>query len=178
MRKVVLYELLSLDGVAEAPDQFFTDWDDEMQANMVRVIGSQDAVILGRRTSDDWSQYWPPRMDHAFGAFINPVAKYIATSRPLDSAWANAQVIEGDLVDFVQSLKQREGGDIGVHGSLTVARTLLTVGLVDEIRVVIAPTVVGAGQRLFDDVPPLQLESVRSVVSPAGYQLLDYRIVS
>ena len=104
MRQVVVYELLSLDGVAESPDQFFSDWDDEMDARLGEVIGSQDAVILGRRSYDDWSAYWPGKDIQPFSDFINPVAKYVATSTPLGREWINTTVIEGDLVEFVLGL--------------------------------------------------------------------------
>ncbi len=110
-----MYELLSLDGVAERPDSFFTEWDDAMDANLAAVIGTQDAVILGRRIYDEWAEYWPPSETEPFATFINGVAKYVATSSPLNREWANSTVIEGGLVEFVQDLKDRPGGDIGVH---------------------------------------------------------------
>lgn len=176
MRQVVVYELLSLDGVAEAPDQFFTDWDDEMDARLGEVIRSQDAVILGRRSYDDWAAYWPGKDIQPFSDFINPVAKYVASSTPLGREWMNTTVIEGDLVEFVRELKSQPGGDIGVHASISVARTLLAAGVVDELRLVIAPTIVGRGIRLLEGLPALALEHVRTVVSPTGYLLVDYRV--
>jgi len=176
MRQVVVYELLSLDGVAESPDQFFSDWDDEMDARLGEVIGSQDAVILGRRSYDDWSAYWPGKDIQPFSDFINPVAKYVATSTPLGREWINTTVIEGDLVEFVRDLKSQPGGDIGVHASISVARALLAAGVVDELRLVIAPTIVGRGIRLLEGLPALRLEHVRTVVSPTGYLLVDYRV--
>ena len=84
MRKVVAYELLSLDGVAEAPDGFFPDWDDAMDANLGAVIAQQDSVILGRHSYDEWAGYWPGSDVEPFATFINGVAKYVATSSPLD----------------------------------------------------------------------------------------------
>jgi dihydrofolate reductase len=81
MRKVVLYELLALDGVAEDPDRFFTDWDEAMDANLAAVIATQDAVILGRRSYDEWSQFWPGSEIEPFATFINGVAQYVATAR-------------------------------------------------------------------------------------------------
>lgn len=80
MRKVVLYELLSLDGVAESPNEFILHWDDAMDDNLARVIGSQDTVILGRRMYDEWSEYWPPSEIEPFATFINSVSKYVVTS--------------------------------------------------------------------------------------------------
>src|ERR1700728_1609458 len=90
MRKIVVYELLSLDGVAEDPDGFIADWDDAMDANLAAVIATQDAVILGRRSYTEWAQFWPGSQIQPFAAFINGVAKYVATSTPLDRDWANA----------------------------------------------------------------------------------------
>src|SRR5580693_7773551 len=121
MRKIVVYELLSLDGVAEAPNEFFPDWDDAMDANLAAVIGTQDAVILGRRSYTEWAQFWPGSQN-PFGTFINGVKKYVATSTPLDRDWANATVLDGGLVDFVRDLGQQRGGDVGVHASISVAQ--------------------------------------------------------
>ena len=84
MRKVVVYELLSLDGVAEDPNSFFADWDDAMDANLGAVIAAQDSVILGRRSYEEWAGYWPGSEIEPFASFINGVAKHVATSTPLD----------------------------------------------------------------------------------------------
>jgi dihydrofolate reductase len=178
VRKIVVYELLSLDGVAEDPDSFFADWDDVMDANLATVIATQDAVILGRRSYDEWVGFWPGSEIEPFASFINKVPKYVATSAPLDPEWANASAIDvGGLVDFVRDLKNRPGTDIGVHASIVVAQTLLTAGVVDELRLVIAPRIAGRGRRLLDGLPSIQLESIRSEISPTGYLLVDYRVL-
>jgi dihydrofolate reductase len=176
VRKVVVYELLSLDGAAESPDQYFADWDKAMDANLAEVIASQDTVILGRRSYDDWAPYWPGSDVEPFATFINGVAKYVATSTPLDPDWTNASVIEGELVPFVRELKQRDGGDIGVHASISVAQALLAGGVVDELRLVIAPIIAGTGRRLLDGLPRTRLTSIRTVTSPTGSLLADYRV--
>jgi dihydrofolate reductase len=176
MRKVVLYELLSLDGVAEDPDKFVVDWDEAMEANLAAVIATQDAVILGRRSYDEWSEFWPESEIEPFATFINGVAKHVATSTPLARKWHNATAIEGGLVEFVQTLKHSSGGDIGVHASISVAQALLAAGTIDEVRLVVAPAITGTGRRLMDGLPPSRLESVRSATSPKGYLLADYRI--
>jgi dihydrofolate reductase len=176
MRKVVLYELLSLDGVAENPDKFVIDWDEAMDANLAAVIATQDAVILGRRSYDEWSEFWPGSKIEPFATFINDVAKYVASSAPLGRQWHNATAIEGALVQFVQNLKNSSGGDIGVHASISVAQALLAADAIDEVRLVVAPAIAGCGRRLLDGLPPIRLESVRSVTSPRGYLLADYRI--
>ena len=175
MRKIVVYELLSLDGVAESPDEFF-GWDDALDANLGAVIATQDAVILGRRSHDEWAPFWPTSDIEPFASFINGVTKYVATSTPLTHEWANTTVLEGDLVEDVQRLKNRPGGDIGVHASVSVAQTLLAADLVDELRLAVAPRVVGRGRRLLDGFS-VQLEVVRSSTSPTGHLLVDYRVL-
>ena len=176
MRKVVVYELLSLDGVAEDPDSFITDWDEAMDANLAAVIGAQDAVILGHRSYDEWAEFWPGSNIQPFATFINGVAKFVAASAPLQPQWANASAVDGGLADFVRDLKARPGGDIGVHASISVAQALLAADVVDELRLVIAPKIAGRGRRLLDGLPSIQLEAVRSSTSPAGYLLADYRV--
>ena len=168
--------MLSLDGVAEDPDTFFTDWDDAMGANLAAVIATQDAVILGRRSYTEWAQFWPNSEIEPFASFINGVTKYVATSTPLDPDWDNATVIDGGLVDFVRDLKQQSGGDVGVHASISVAHALLAAGVVDELRLVIAPKIAGRGRQLLDGLPSIQLESIRGDISPTGYLLVDYRV--
>jgi dihydrofolate reductase len=178
MRKIVVYELLSLDGVAEAPDTFFDEWDEAMDANLAAVISKQDAVILGRRSYGEWADFWPKSQIQPFADFINAVTKYVATSEPLDRDWANATMVHGDLAGFVRELREQRGGDIGVHASLSVAQSLLAAGLVDELRLVIAPRIVGTGRRLLDGLPSIKLEPIRSQVSPTGYLLADYRVIT
>jgi dihydrofolate reductase len=175
VRKIVVYELLSLDGVAEAPDSFFAHWDEAMGANLAAVIAAQDAVILGRRSYTEWAQFWPDSQIQPFAAFINGVTKYVATSVPLDQDWANATAINGGLPEFVRDLRQQRG--VGVHASISVVQALLAAGVVDELRLVVAPRIVGRGRRLLDGLPPIQLESIRSETSPAGYLLVDYRVI-
>jgi dihydrofolate reductase len=176
MRKVVAYELLSLDGVAEQPDEFITEFDDLMRENLGRVIATQDTVLLGRRTYDDWSGFWPTSAIEPFSSFINSVEKFVVTSTTQGETWANSTVVHGDLSDFVTELKQRSGRDIGVHGSIALTHSLLEAGLVDELRLVVAPALQMHGRRLFDHGLPRRLTLTRHVVSPAGYLLLDFQV--
>ena len=176
VRKVVAYELLSLDGVAEEPDGFVADWDEAMEANLGAVIAAQDSVILGRRSYEEWASFWPGSDIEPFATFINGVAKYVATSTPLDRDWANTTVIDGDLAGFVRELRNRPGADIGVHASISVVQALLAAGVVDELRLVIAPMIAGSGRRLLDGLPAIRLESIRSTTSPTGYLLADYAL--
>jgi dihydrofolate reductase len=176
-RRVVVYEFMTLDGVAEDVARFFVAWDDaEVDAAGAAVIATQDAVILGRRSYDEWARFWPGSEIEPFATFINTVPKYVATSTPLDVKWAGASAIDGDLVDFVRDLKSRPGGDIGVHASISVAQTLLTAGVVDELRLIVAPAIAGVGRKLLDGLPPIRLTPIRGVISPMGYPILDYRV--
>jgi dihydrofolate reductase len=176
MRKVVAYELLSLDGVAEQPDEFVTAWDDVMDENLGRVIASQDTVLLGRRTYDDWAAFWPTSNIEPFATFINNVEKFVVTSTTPAQAWTNSTATNGDLLEFVTELKRKSGGDIGVHGSITLVQSLLEAGLIDELRLVIAPALGMHGRKLFDRGLPTRLTLTREVASPAGYLLLDFQV--
>jgi dihydrofolate reductase len=176
VRKVVVYELLSLDGVAEAPDTFF-GWDDALDEKLAAVIATQDVVILGRRSYTEWAQFWPGSDIEPIATFINGVAKYVATTTPLDRDWGKATVIDGGLLEFMQELKRQPGGDIGVHASISVAQALLAADLVDELKLVIGPMIAGRGRRLLDGLPSMQLELIRSEISPSGYLVADYRVV-
>ena len=177
MRKVVVYELVSLDGVAEDPDNFIVDWDEAMDANLAAVVEPQDAVILGRRSYDESARFWPTSHIEPFATFINALPKHVATSTPPDGNWTDATAIDGALVDFVRELKQRDGGDVGVHASISIAQSLLAEGLVDELRLVVAAAPAGTGRRLLDGLPAMRLEPMRVQLSPSGYTLADFRVV-
>ena len=178
MRKVVAYMLVSIDGVAEAPEQFLFDFDERMEANLGEVIATQDTVLLGRRMYDEWSNYWPTSDDQPFADFINTVHKRVATATPLTTEWTNAEPVVGPVDDFVHELKAGDGGDIGVHGSISLTQSLLASGLVDELRLLVAPRVAGSGRRLFEGDKAYSLELVQSVGTPSGSLLVHYNVVS
>ena len=178
MRKLVVYELLSLDGVAEQPVEFVTDFDEVMRENLGRVVSTQDAVLLGRRTYDEWAGFWPGSENEPFASFINRVKKLVVTSSEPDKTWAHTAVLNGELVGSVTELKQQTGGDIGVHGSISLTQSLLKAGLVDELRLVVAPALQLHGRKLFDKGQPQRLSLSRSVTSPTGHVLLDSQVRS
>jgi dihydrofolate reductase len=173
---VVAYELLSLDGVAEEPDEFITDWDDEMGENLRRVIATQDSVLLGRRTYDEWARFWPTSDIEPFASFINGVEKFVVTSTQPEKTWSNTTVVDGGLFELVTELKERSGGDIGVHGSIALTQSLLEHGLVDDLRLAIAPVLQMHGRKLFDRGVSRRLTLTRHVISPTGYLLLDFQV--
>jgi dihydrofolate reductase len=178
MRKVVAYTLLSADGVAESPDQFLLDFDDELQENLNGVIESQDAVLLGRRTHDEWADFWPASDIEPFATFINTTQKYVATSTPLQAQWSMTTVMAGSVNEFVRDLKAETGGDIGVHGSIELTRSLLAAGLVDELRLVIAPAVAGHGRRLLGDGQAGKLQLLSGATTSSGALIADYRVLA
>jgi len=175
MRPVVLYTLLSLDGVAESPDQFVFDWDDRLDGNLADVIAEQDAVLLGHQMYDEWAGYWPTSDVEPFASFINGVQKYVVTSSEPEGDWGPRTLVTDDVEGFVAELKQGDGGAIGIHGSIRLAQSMLSAGLVDELRLVIAPTTVGSGQRLFGEDDLRRWELITSEGSPSGELLLHYR---
>jgi dihydrofolate reductase len=149
MRKVVLYQLLSLDGVAEEPGDWMAKADEALFENLARVIGAQDAVLLGRGTYDYWAGYWPTSDNQPFADFINRTPKHVFTSSTPPETWSASTFVDAPAAGYVAELKQQPGGDIGIHGSISLAQSLLEAQLVDELRLVIAPTVAGRGRRLF-----------------------------
>ena len=176
VRSVVVYEFLSLDGVAEQPDEFVTDFDDVMHENLDRVIATQDAVLLGRGTYDEWAEFWPTSDIEPFAGFINGVEKFVVTSTPPEEVWANTKIVDGGLLEFVTELSQQPGKDIGVHGSIALTQSLLEQGLVDELRLVIAPVLRINGRKLFDNGSSRRLRLTRNITSPSGCVLLDFQV--
>jgi dihydrofolate reductase len=173
---LVAYELLSVDGVAEEPSDFIAEFDDVMRENLRRVIATQDAVLLGRRTYDEWAGFWPSSDIEPFASFINGVEKYVVTSTASEATWDPTTVIDGGLVDVLTELKQGSGRDIGLHGSIALTQFLIARGLVDELRLVVAPALQGRGRRLFDGAASRHLALTRSITSPSGSLLLDYHV--
>jgi dihydrofolate reductase len=175
MRRVVLYQLLSLDGVAEEPGDWMRDGDRLIFDNLGRVIERQDDVLLGRGTYEYWAGYWPSSDVEPFASFINGTPKHVFTSRRLTPTWANTIVVDRPAAEHVAELRQTGGGDIGVHGSISLARSLLAAGLVDEWRLVVAASIAGGGRRLFDPAGrPQGLELADVEHTPKGTLLLTY----
>lgn len=159
MGRLILYTLTSLDGAVDDPRRFFPAtgdrisvpvFDDDLVELESRLIARQGAVLMGRGMYDEWSAYWPTSTEQPFADFINSVRKYVVTSTPLARGWPNAEAVTAPLGPLVEDLKARTTGDIGVHGSITLARSLLAEGLVDELVLVVGRVVDPEGRRLFD----------------------------
>jgi dihydrofolate reductase len=185
VRRLVLYTLMSLDGAVDRPDLYFPadeksdspmEFDAAMIENEGKVIASQDAVLLGRHMYDAWSRYWPTSNEQPFADFINSVKKYVVTSTPLTHVWGSAEAVRAPIETLVADLKAQPGGDIGVHGSIQLAQSLLAAGLVDELHLVVGPTVGFPGRRLFTGVDVRRFELLSATPTPSGSLLLGYRV--
>lgn len=154
MRKIVAGLFISLDGVVEAPDAWhFPYFNEEMGEAVGSQMAESDAMLLGRQTYQEFAAFWPNQEETEMepAGYMNNTPKYVV-STTLDSAadWANSTLIKGDVVNEITKLKQRPGKNISVVGSGTLVRSLLRGGLLDELRLLVHPIVVGTGKRLFD----------------------------
>jgi dihydrofolate reductase len=176
-RHVVLYELLSLDGFADDPGEgeWFRDADAQLLDFLGEVIARQDTVLLGRRTYEKWAPHWPTSTMQPFADFINTTRKLVFSSTAPTLDWSGTTHVTEPAAQVVADLKQRPGGDIGVHGSLTLARSLLAEQLVDELRLVVAPSLAGSGTPLFGGDAPLQRFELLGNERSGGCLLLHYR---
>jgi dihydrofolate reductase len=185
--KIVVTEFVSLDGVIEAPgggeDFEHAGWTFEIdrgaEGNKFKLdeTMASDALLLGRVTYEGFAAAWPSREDDAgFAEKFNSMPKHVVSSTLSDPEWNNSSVVDGDLADEVPKLKERYEGDIVVHGSAQLAQALVEQDLVDELRLMVFPVVLGTGKRLFGatgDKKPLSL--VDSKVVGDGVVILTYR---
>ena len=142
-------------------------------------MANLDDVLFGRGTYDYWVDYWPTSDFEPFASFINQTQKHVFTSRALDRKWEHSTPVSSPAADYVAQLKQGEGGDIGIHGSISLTRSLWADGLIDELRLVVAPAVAGRGRRLLgDDADLRQLDLVDVARSTGGALFLTYRAVA
>jgi dihydrofolate reductase len=195
MGTIVITEFVSLDGVVEDPggigDFKHAGWtfqierggeerrglgqaDPEQLLHRVPIAVAEyklretlgtEALLLGRITYEEFAALWPPR-DGEFADKFNSLPKYVVSSTLEDPDWSNSTVLGGDVVEEVSSLKRALGGDIVVHGSIRLARTLIEHDLVDELRLMVYPIVLGSGERLFgelSDKKPLRLVDTRMI---------------
>ncbi|MFG2078142.1 dihydrofolate reductase family protein [Nonomuraea maritima] len=175
-RKIVAGLFVSLDGVVEAPERWhFPYLSDEMGAAVGGMYTEADTLLLGRVTYEAFAAVWPHQDDEMAEA-INGIAKVVASTTLTEVTWNNSTLIERDLVAAVKELKDQPGGTIALSGSISLVRTLLAAGLLDELRLLLHPLAVGTGMRLFPEgAPPVPLELVRSAALPKGVLDLTYR---
>ncbi|MBC6456548.1 dihydrofolate reductase family protein [Actinomadura sp. HBU206391] len=181
MRKVVSALFISLDGVAQSPDKWQFEFDEEMGAVLTTALETTDTVLLGRVTYSEWAGYWPTVTsgeDVGFANWINNSPKYVA-STTLDNAddWANSTLIKGDLAAAVKQLKAGEGKGISVAGSPGLVASLLDQDLLDELVLLIHPVIAGEGRKkLFaDDTRLKKLQLVSARPTSSGVVIATYR---
>jgi dihydrofolate reductase len=192
MRKVIINEFISLDGVAQAPGGEEEDTSGgfahggwhmrymEDETAMKRVLeGILDAggFLLGRRTYEIFAAYWPnaSEEEQVIAEPLNTKPKYVASRTLTELQWQNSTALQGELADAVAALKQEDGGDLHVIGSTELVQALIEHGLVDELRLMIDPVVLGGGKRIWQDdgvLRPLRL--VDSETTPSGAIFATY----
>jgi dihydrofolate reductase len=178
MKKVVAGLFMSLDGVVESPDKWqFDSFDEDMGAEVDALIAETDTVLLGRTTYEEWASYWPATTeDLDFASYINDAPKYVV-STPLEEPleWRNSTLIKGDVAEAIGELKSQPGKDIAVQGSPTLVRSLLQNDLLDKLKLMIHPVVVGGGKRLFEDGrAPKRLRLTDTKTTRTGVVILTY----
>ncbi|MYS90373.1 MULTISPECIES: dihydrofolate reductase family protein [Streptomyces] len=176
--QLVVQEFLSLDGVSQgpgAPDEDTSDgferggWfvphlDEEFERLAGSWLGEADALLFGRRTYQNFARDWPAMTDHPLAGIMNGLPKYVASRSLTTAEWNPTTILSGDVPAQVAELKRQPGRELQIHGSARLAQSLLAAGLIDTLRLVIAPVVVGQGRRLFPDGG-----------TPAGLRLADHR---
>ncbi|WP_137809104.1 MULTISPECIES: dihydrofolate reductase family protein [unclassified Gordonia (in: high G+C Gram-positive bacteria)] len=182
MRTLAITQNMTLDGSIE----MLTDWFDptveapDLMAESHRQDAEADGLLVGRQTFEDFHSFWPRQTEDATGItdYLNTVDKYVVSSTMTDPDWQNSTVLSGDVVDEVTALKNADGKDIVVTGSISLCHTLISAGLVDEYRLFVYPTVQGSGRRLFPaglEIPTLRLVDTKAF--ELGVSLLRYRTV-
>ncbi|RYP83290.1 dihydrofolate reductase [Nocardioides guangzhouensis] len=189
--RLVVQEFLTFDGVSQgpgAPDEDTSDgftrggWfapyvDDAFLGIVGSWLAEADGLLLGRRTYQSFARDWPRMTDHPFGGIMNSLPKYVASHSPTRASWDPSTVLSGDVPMQVADLKRQPGRELQIHGSARLAQSLLAAGLVDTLRLVVAPVVVGQGRRLFPDQgAPAGLKLVSHQTTPGGLSVhtLDY----
>ncbi|MEO8510009.1 MAG: dihydrofolate reductase family protein [Chloroflexota bacterium] len=190
MRKLVVTEFLSLDGVYQAPGDPEEDteggfrhggwqrpyFDDVLGTDAARGMAQTDAHLFGRKTYEIMARYWPTApADDAYGKHLNGVQKYVASHTLKDASWANTTILSGALAEEIGRLKAQEGGDISVLGSGNLVQSLMEHDLVDVYALAVFPVVLGSGKRLFADADRMRgLRLVESKPTSTGGVLLTY----
>ncbi|HET9419588.1 MAG TPA: dihydrofolate reductase family protein [Nocardioides sp.] len=176
MRTLAITQNITLDGSIEMLGDWFDP--DDQDPGLIEETRLQsekeDALLLGRQTFEDFRGYWPHQTDDQTGITdeLNQVHKYVVSSTMTDPEWQNSTVLSGDWAAQVREMKQQEGGEIGVTGSITLTHALIEAGLVDELRLFVYPVVQGRGRRLFPDgyeVSRLELLEARQFDNGVGY---------
>jgi dihydrofolate reductase len=173
MRKVVVTEFVSLDGIMEEPSWTFRYWNDEIANFKGEETSASDALLLGRVTYEGFAQAWPNSKDEG-ALYFNNVRKYVVSTTLDKAEWNNSHIIKDNIVEEITKLKQQDGQNITVHGSGKLVQTLIQHGLVDIYRLLVYPLVLGKGQRLFEEGTTATLKLVEARGFSSGVTALVY----
>ena len=156
-RKINAGLFISLDGVTESPNKWQDTFDDEMGVELQKTLDDQDSILLGRKTYEEWSHYWPTNTEDPFAQYINNIPKYVVSSTLDKVEWGKYDTISliKDL-SGVKELKSMKGKNIGMSGSSSLVLSLLEADLLDELILMIHPVVVGKGKQLFQEISNLK----------------------
>ena len=175
MRKIIAGLFISLDGVVEAPqDWHFPYFNDEMGEAVADQANAADTMLFGRNTFEEFASFWPNQgSDVPFADVINNTPKVLVTTTLESVDWGPTTIIND--VASVKALKEQPGKDISITGSPTLVRSLLREGLLDELRLLVHPIVVGHGKRLFEtEDQPIPLKLIESKTFQTGVQAMTY----
>ena len=152
MRRIVAGLFMSLDGVVESPEKWQMPYfDDEMGAEIGSQMAACDTLLLGRRTYEEFAAFWPQQGDVGPAAFMNNAPKVVVSTTLEAVEWQNSTLLQGDVVGAISDLRAQPGKDVLVTGSITLVRSLVLHGLLDELGVMVCPLLVGSGKHLFED---------------------------
>jgi dihydrofolate reductase len=174
MRKVVVTEFVSLDGVTQDPAWSLPYWNDDIAKFKSDEMFASDALLLGRVTYQGFAAAWPESADEG-AERMNNLPKYVVSTTLDKLEWNNSTLIKDNIVEELTKLKRQDGQDILVYGSATLIHTLMQHNLIDEYRLLVYPVVLGKGQRLFDDESKVDLKLVQSQVFSSGVVALIYQ---
>lgn len=192
MRKLKIIEHISLDGVIQSPGSPDEDRDGDFEYGGWAAPPSDPAVgeaivaahskafdlLLGRRTYDIWSGYWPKAGRSPMADSLNAATKYVATHRPDSLGWGPVESLGADIVEGVRGVKSKDGPGLIVWGSSTLTPVLLGQGLVDEVLLLVYPVLLGRGKRFFSDgIDPRELALASTDVASSGVLINTYRPV-
>ncbi len=177
MRKLVVSEFVSLDGVIENPAWTVPFRSEETGAFKFAELQASDALLLGRVTYDEFAAAWPNMIEETgeYGAWMNGYPKYVVSTTLEKAEWNNSTIIRDDVAGAVAALKQQDGKEIVVFGSGRLIETLRRHNLIDEYRLMIFPVVLGKGQRLFTEGLDTTLQLVEAKPFGSGVVVLTYR---
>jgi dihydrofolate reductase len=175
MGKIVSNFFISLDGVVESPDQWhFPYWSDEMGDAVGTGMAATEAMLMGRVLYEEWAAYWPTSTDEPVASMFNDMPKYVVSSTLQEASWNATTIVSGDVAGELRRIKAGLEGDLSLSGSPTLVRWLLANGLLDELRLLVHPLVVGSGKRLFEGDASHPLRLVSSETFSTGVLNLAY----